>query len=466
MKHPVLVRVFAVVLSILCLVMTCAGILGLQKAEDDYNKSISAVDKMRADIAEYKQLLADNEGKEKYDVISEELDKQKEEHDKLSADHRTELATFSATKGGIETGKDALNSAWVAMESGKAQLEAGKAELEAKKASFMEMYNGYYMAVQYLPVMEEQAKNLETVVNSVDPSIPQAMKQELEKRKDDLELEEKALTEADPEKTQIEAWALLEEKKLKLEEDTGIFDAQFAAYYQAVAGLAAIKEQMAPMQMLLAATNPEQLEQGKKALEDAEAQIADAEGMLADASGMLEENFNKIWDEQDKLTDKQAELEKSKEQLIAESEEIKEKEQISKEQKQREKRLKSLYLSYIDMPEVKETVDDGKDFVEAVESYIANFNNEAQQEAKLRGYANVLMIVAILAAIICMLASFEIIKKIPVVRSGAVIVLMFAAAALGIFLWMGRGVSYSAAGVAFFAILQVLVSGRIKKKKA
>ena len=464
MKHPALVRVFAVVLTIMCFVMTGAGVLGLNKTENDYNDNMQSIEKMRSDIEEYKELLVANEGKETYKESSEALSQQKEEHDKLSAEHRTELATYSATKGGVETGMDALNTAWVQLQEGKAQFEAGKKEFEAQKAAFMEMYNGYYMAVQYLPMMEEQANNLQVIVDSVDPAIPAAMKQELEKKKEDLKLEEAELLAADPEKTQTEAWALLEEKKLKFKEEEDLFNAQFGPYYQAVAGLAALQEQMAPMKMLLAATSPEQLEEGKKGIDAAEAQLAEAQNQIYAAGDVLDDNFNKLWAEKAKLADKEIELAETKDKLLVEAEEISEKETITEEQKQREKRIKSLYLTFMDKAEIAEAVENGQGFVEAVEEYIADFEQQSIEDAKYRGLANVFMAVSVLAAILLVISSFELIKKFTAVRAETFMIFMLAAAAMGIFLWLGRGVSYSAMGVLIFAFIQFLVSGKVKRK--
>ena len=177
-------------------------------------------------------------------------------------------------------------------------------------------------------------------------------------------------------------------------------------------------------------------------------------------------NRTLIWYELGQLEEQAAELEQTKNELLEEREEIDQKEQISEEQKKREKRIRSLYLTFMDKPEIKEKVDQGEDFVGVTEKYIADFKQNSTQENVYRGYACILMMVSMLPFVICFLASFEIIKKGSFARSGAFMVLLCAAAAMGILIYIGMGVSYSAAAVTFFAFIQFLVSGKKKVRKA
>ena len=192
--------------------------------------------------------------------------------------------------------------------------------------------------------------------------------------------------------------------------------------------------------------------------------LAEGEKQLAAAEKALYDSRAQIWYEMGKLEDKEVELEEGRKQLLQEEQDIISKTKLSEEQKQREKRLRSLYLTFADKDEIAEDLSNNEPFTESVEKYINKFSADADMEAKYRGYANILMIAALPAALICMLAGFEAIKKPRMIRRGAFLITLCSAGALGIFLWLGRGVSYSAAAVVFFAVIQFMVSGIIKKK--
>ena len=468
MRHPALVRVFAVVLAILCLIMLAAGIMGLEKAHDDYHDNLAAAKKMLSDIDEYKTLLAENEGKESYDTVSESLTQLQEQHEETSAEHRTEIATYSATKGGIQSGVKALDEADAAMAEARAQFEAGKQEFEAKKAEFMKQYEDYHKAANALPGLQAKAAELQAVVDAVEPEVLEMGKQQMDAQAAALGNEE-ALLKAEEEAAGEEISEELKQKRADFDAKKAAFDGQYSefmeqynGYQQAVQALPVLNEQVAMLETVVKAVDPAILEVGKAQIEATEQALVEAEAQISQGEAMLYQNRALIWYELGKLEDQAAELEITKNELLQESEEISQKEQQSEEQKQREKRIRSLYLTYMDKPEIAADVDGGEDFVNAAEKYIKDFKELKHKENTYRGYACVLMVVSMLPCLICFLASYEIIKKPGPARRGAVIVMLCAGAATALLLYIGRGVSYSAAAVTLFAFIQVLVSGKKK----
>ena len=467
MKHPVLIRVFSVVLCILCFVMTGAGILGLQKAEDDYNNNMAAVEKMMADIEEYKMLVAENEGKESYESSNKALGELKEAHEEVSAEHRTELATYTATKSGIKTAVDALDEADAMMANARAEFEAGKAAFEKQYAEFMQGYNGYYGAVALISELQAKADGLLTAIKSLDER-----KENLALEASQIEAERnelnnlKALGGDRSEEIEYNLKKLGEKEvtyKSKLEDFQSEYNNNYELYNKTYIGLTT---QIGAIKAQIEGVDKEQLEAGKAQLDIIAQQMAAGEKQLASAEYELYHSRALIWHENGKLKEQAVELAEEKEVLLQEEQEIIEKEKLSEEQKKREKRIRSLYLTFAEKPEIEEAIKADKDFISSVEAYIDDFNDSAHEDAKFRGIANVLMIASLPFAIFCVLSSFEVVKKRSIARLSSLVILLISTAALCVFLQLGRGVSYSAAGVIIFAIIQFMVSGKVKIKQA
>ena len=193
--------------------------------------------------------------------------------------------------------------------------------------------------------------------------------------------------------------------------------------------------------------------------------MAEGEKQIQEAEAALYHNRALIWYELGKLEDQAAEMAATRDALQQESAEIAQKQQQSEEQKLREKRLRSLRLLFAEAESVKAALERGEDLVPAVEAYLQSLRLQGHKENQYRILACVWMMAALPAGILCLLSCFEIIKKPRLARRGAVLCLLCAMVSMGAFWYIGRGVSYAALGLGIFALLQILASAPLKKKK-
>jgi len=150
MKHPVLARVFAIVLAILCLVMTLAGVFGLRSAARDRQRAMEDAGRLRDRAASYTDALAALDGGTPYNEANDTLQRHQAEHDKLASRHRSEMALYTATQSGLRSGTYAMDQADAAFAEGKKQYEAGLAEFNKQAAAFDEQYRQFQEGKQQL----------------------------------------------------------------------------------------------------------------------------------------------------------------------------------------------------------------------------------------------------------------------------------------------------------------------------
>lgn len=150
MKHPVLARVFAIVLAVLCLVMLLAGVFGLRSAARDRQRAMEDTGRLRDRAASYIDALAALEGGTPYQEANETLQRHQAEHDKLASRHRSEMAMYTATQSGLRSGTAAMDQADAAFAEGKKQYEAGLAEFNRQAAAFDEQYRQFQEGKQQL----------------------------------------------------------------------------------------------------------------------------------------------------------------------------------------------------------------------------------------------------------------------------------------------------------------------------
>ncbi len=150
MKHPVLTRVFAVVLAILCLVMLLAGLLGLRSAGQERQRSLDDLGRLRERARQYELALQALEGGTPSSESEARLNRHQAEHDKEASRHRSQMALYTATQSGLRTGTAALDQADAAFAEGKRQYEAGLAEFEKQAAAFAGQYAQFQEGKQQL----------------------------------------------------------------------------------------------------------------------------------------------------------------------------------------------------------------------------------------------------------------------------------------------------------------------------
>lgn len=466
MKHPALSRAMSVALLILCLVSFLAGLGGLGKARKDYEASLREQTKLKENLEEYRTLLAENEGQNPYEDQSAALDALQEQHADTSAEHRTELATYSATKGGIQTGVDALDEADAAVAAAKEKFKAEKAAFEAERAAFMKQYEEYQKGQELLLGLKGQAAQMEQLLTITTPEALEQEKLALESRAQELQQEEEALkSEQDPEVLDQKQQEL-NTKKAALEQEQAAYQERLAAYQEAVTALPALQGQIAGMEAELNKVNGAELETFKAQLDAGAAAMEEGEKQLRKMEESLYYNRTLIWYELGQLEEQAEEMAATRDTLLQESEEISQRKQQSEEQKQREKRLRSLKLGFQEYDSVEAAVEQGQELIPAVEALQAELARQSQQENTCRILACAWMMAALVAGLLCLLGCFEIIKKPRLARRAALLCLLCALVATGALLYCGYDISYAALGLGIFALLQIPVSGVIKKKKA
>lgn len=129
MKHPVLARVFAVVLAILCLLMLLNGISGFGKTEKAQQERAAFEAKYAQRIETYVTLDQQVKTSISYDEAYEQYKALLEQHDKDAAQHRTDTALYTAEKGGNTMGANMLWEALPEVEGAKLELAAAKKKL-------------------------------------------------------------------------------------------------------------------------------------------------------------------------------------------------------------------------------------------------------------------------------------------------------------------------------------------------
>ncbi len=492
MQFPSLSRVFAVSLLILSFVMSLAGVTGLGKAVLEQENERYRLQKLREQLAEYQQLLLDNEGKEPYDSISAALSDLQEKHNEASADHRTELATYSATKGGIQTGVDALDQADAAMANARKEFEAQKKQLQAQKDAFMAQYEGYQQAVAGLAAINGQIAGMEAAQSSLsglfalkslpadhDPALlPEAYQTAIDQASADCNvfagLDSSLVSDSQAEEARAAVQALrdglaepdVEDYNAQVSVLNGLRDGVSAIISGSIA---AMEQQKAPLQQAVDLVEQTMggaagMEAAKQQFDGMEAGLQAAEEQIKSAENMLYHNRALIWYELGQLEEQAGEMQQTREALMQESEEIARKEQQTKEQKQREKRLRSLYLTFADFEEVALAIERGEDIVPVTELALDSRERQLQQSFVLRLLGCASLILTLPMAILSLLASFEKLKRLGLARVGALLVLGLAAAAMVLFFLAGQGMSYAALGGAILALPQIAFSGTRKKK--
>lgn len=131
-KHPALVRVFAIVLAIISVISLAAGAAGFRDAALEKDTALTYSDNLNTRLETFQELQATLDNSISYDEALEELEKFQDQHDSDASQHRTDLATYSAKRGGYKMGTDAL---WEA----KAQLAGAKAQIAQAKEQLVSM---------------------------------------------------------------------------------------------------------------------------------------------------------------------------------------------------------------------------------------------------------------------------------------------------------------------------------------
>ena len=134
MKHQALVRVFSIVLAIMCVIMLGGGLAGFGKAAKERDERTADAQRYEERIETYRQTDEKLAGSISYDDAYKVLEELLDEHNGEASQHRTDLAEYSAKKGGYEMAAAMINDAKLELADAKAQVASGKQQLAEKEA--------------------------------------------------------------------------------------------------------------------------------------------------------------------------------------------------------------------------------------------------------------------------------------------------------------------------------------------
>lgn len=136
-------RIFALILTVLCLTMLIAGAGIVGAAVRERKKSMADYDRLSARIEEYRGIRKELDGSPSYEEANLALQAEQQEHDEAASQHRMDLAVYTATRGGLQAGETALVQAEAAFQQGKAQYLTGLAMFEEQEKAFWEGYEQF-----------------------------------------------------------------------------------------------------------------------------------------------------------------------------------------------------------------------------------------------------------------------------------------------------------------------------------
>ena len=246
MKHPTLVRVFSIVLTIMCVIMLGGGVSGFGKAAKERDERAAEAQRYEERIETYRQTDEKISGSISYEEAYKVLEELLAEHDDEASQHRTDLAEYSAKKGGYKMAAALIDDAKQQLAEAKDQVASGKQQLAEKEAQLellTELYennkgfvaDGISTAGNGKAECGAEAARLQTVVDklnaliAVEPKEPEAPTEPTEV--DEPSPVEKPADESDSEKME-EYNRYLEQKAAyeKYLEDKAEYDKKLEEY--------------------------------------------------------------------------------------------------------------------------------------------------------------------------------------------------------------------------------------------
>lgn len=246
----------------------------------------------------------------------------------------------------------------------------------------------------------------------------------------------------------------LDQVNAAMEEKLGEYDAQ----------LAEIRTQLDEAQMQIDAMEPV-LEEGRAAIEQGRA-------ALDQAGAQLEMAGQTIWAARAQLEAKKAELKETekklreeKERLDREADELAEKSSRAEELKELERQETSVRVMLLERDAIRDRVDGGMDLLDAADEAAGCLLQQLKERFTGRILVAGLMVLGGAAGFAGIPAAFERKKSRLWLIAPVALCLGFAAAVEILCRLLGRGDSYSALGVAVFALIQLALVIPKKKKK-
>lgn len=168
MKHPVLTRMIAVMLALLCGVMLLAGLGIGRKTAREWKNAQANVQRLSERTQEYRAVLdalsARGFAGENGDAVSAG----EQAHESASARHRAALAAYTATRGGVQAGMAAMDQAESMMQMGKQAYEEGRRQFDEQAAAFEEGYRQFQEGKEKLALGMELMGEAETALSAAE----------------------------------------------------------------------------------------------------------------------------------------------------------------------------------------------------------------------------------------------------------------------------------------------------------
>ena len=558
MKHPVLTRIFSLVLVVLCLTMLLAGLGIANSAFRSRKADLADYGRLTDRIGEYRQIRDQLDGCASYDDYSRDLKQEQEKHDKDASKHRIDLAIYTATRGGLQAGEATLRQAEYSFQQGCAQYEAGLAAFEAQEAAFWEGYRQFQEGKRQLEAGKKTLELAEQAVAAVRSQITEGRRLAAILESDDEDARQELTVAAydslllsmdnatqmydtlkaqggiSPEQMQLLARMLAEETgtdagelleqvtwegisaesldeiesrvvettgmsveeirgeiqerrdaAARMDADSPISDEEFAAmqaaYAQSKVWLdlvdAAIDDKISEVDVQLADTRAQleeaqrqidelepvmeqgrvAIEQGRAALELAGSQIETGRQALIDGRAQLEAKKAELREQEKALRAEKTRLDRQAAELV-------EKSAFAENLKDLERRETSVRVMLLEREAIRDRADAGEDILKAADGAAAQLLQDLSDRFTGRLWIAGLMVLGAAAGFAGVPSAFEKNNSRFWLIAPVLISLGCAVAVELLCRFLGRGDSYSALGVVFFALVQLALVIPRKKK--
>ena len=207
------------------------------------------------------------------------------------------------------------------------------------------------------------------------------------------------------------------------------------------------------------------MQAGKTAIEQGRAAVNEAGQQIADGEQTIQDNRANIWWNMGQLDEKEAALQQEKVTLEADAAVLKQMEEDANAQKDLEQRQRTLRLQLMDRDEVSSRVDRGMELYSAAIAGSDQMKEDTDFQFRFRRFACYLLMASAVCGVLGLPAAFEGVRSRFLLIAPVLMCMLFAAAAEATFVYMGRGHSYSAIFVVFFAFVQLLIVIPQKKKR-
>lgn len=433
MKHPVLTKVFAIVLAVFAVVLLGASAIGIKETIEDHEDNLYTLDLLKLRVETYSELSEKLAGKKTYAELSAQYDNLTAEHEKASAKHRTDLAINTATRAGLKEAREQLvNASGMLLEAEK-QLKEKAAMLDEQKKMALEA-----AGAENLDGAIEQIEGAIQVLDGLLPTQEyQANGQGSGEPGDPIQASASAYEGPPQEMMQMLLKFIPKEQLPEVMQQMSSGDFSFLApiKIQLESSLAALRE----------------LKKYDDLMSQSSAGIGQGWAGINDAVYMINQK-------EDEMNDKYNELGEEKEKLLTEAEELKIMQSDLIQLKSDEKHLSSTETLLLANDDIKQANKTGTGIYEAGKAEIDNLEKSFHKEYVSRLTMWGLAIAAAICAFIGIPAAFEKTKSRVMLILPIVLYTLFSALACFIAYNIGRGISYSTLFAAIFGLIQLIIT--------